>query len=105
MDSPSSSEALRRELAAGRDKLARLEKRDAELEAALADLEHEARRCSDALERAGWRSREAQERSELLTEGCRAIVRDREKNRALRRQLHRRLALLRERAGEGGFDD
>jgi len=105
MDSPSSSEALRRELAAGREELARLEKRDAELEAARADLEHEARRCSDALERAGWRSREAQERSELLAEGCRAIVRDREKNRALRRQLGRRLALLGKRAREVGVDD
>lgn len=100
MDPTAPSEELGRELASGQAELARLEKRDAELEAALADLEHDARRCSDALERSGWRSGETEARSAMLAEAVRSIKRDREENRRLRRQLGRRLALLRERAAE-----
>ena len=105
MDPTASSEELGRELASGQAELARLEKRDAELEAALAQVEHDARRCSDALERAGWRSGEAEARSAMLAEAATSIKRDREENRKLRRQLGRRLALLRERAAESNPDD
>ena len=92
-------------MASGQAELARLEKRDAELGAALDDLEHDARRCADALERAGWRSGKTEARSAMLAEAVRSIKRDREENRRLRRQLGRRLALLRERAAESNPDD
>ena len=44
------------ELESIQSELDRLERRDAELRAALDDVEHDALRCNDALERSGWRS-------------------------------------------------
>jgi len=67
--------------------LDRLEERDAELRSALEDIEHESRRCNDALERAGWRSSEAEARGSLLAESREAIVADREELQELRRRL------------------
>lgn len=69
--------------------LDRLEERDAELRSALEDVEHESRRCNDALERAGWRSSEAEARGSLLAESREAIVADREELQELRRRLIR----------------
>jgi predicted nucleic acid-binding Zn-ribbon protein len=69
--------------------LDRLEERDAELRSALEDIEHESRRCNDALERAGWRSSEAETRGSLLAESREAIVADREELQELRRRLIR----------------
>jgi predicted nucleic acid-binding Zn-ribbon protein len=86
MNLPTSSDDLR-DLAAIQAELDRLEKQDAELQSALDDVEHDTRRCNDALERAGWRSGEAEARSAWLAESRRAIVDDREKNRVLRAQL------------------
>ncbi len=104
MNLPTSSDDLR-DLAAIQAELDRLEKRDAELQSALDDVEHDTRRCNDALERAGWRSGEAEARSAWLSESRRAIVDDREKNRALRAQLSERLALVRMRLNENEHDD
>ena len=95
MNFPASSDELSRVLAAVQAELDGLEKRDAELRSALADVEHDSRRCNDALERAGWRSGETESRSAVLAESRRAIVDDRERNRALHGQLSERLALLR----------
>ncbi|GMQ75453.1 MAG: hypothetical protein BMS9Abin01_0703 [Gammaproteobacteria bacterium] len=89
MNLPTSSDDLPG-LAAIQAELDRLEKRDAELQSALDDVEHDTRRCNDALERAGWRSGEAEARSAWLAESRRAIVDDREKNRVLRAQLTER---------------
>ncbi|MCK5364674.1 MAG: hypothetical protein KAR22_16980 [Gammaproteobacteria bacterium] len=80
--------------------LDRIEKRDAELRSALEDVEHDSRRCNDALERAGWRSGKAESRSAMLAESRRAIVDDRERIRALHVQLTERLTLLRKRLNE-----
>lgn len=85
---------LSRNLAAVQAELDRIEKRDAELRSALAEVEHDGRRCNDALERAGWRSGKAEARGAMLAENRRAIVHDRDRNRALHRQLSERLALL-----------
>ena len=85
-----------------RAELARLEQRAAELDAALDDVEHDTRRCNDALERAGWRSSKAEARARLLAESRQAIIADRERIGALRRQLCERLADAEERPqGEG----
>ena len=92
-------------LAAIQAELDRLQKRDVELQSALDDVEHDTRRCNDALERAGWRSGEAEARSAMLAESRRAIVDDREKNRALRAQLTERLALVRNRLNDNEHDD
>lgn len=89
------------DLAAIQAELDRLEKRDAELGAALEDIEHESRRCNDARERAGWRSGEAEARGGLLAESRAAIVADRE---ALR-DLQRKLILTRERLQGEGRDE
>jgi predicted nucleic acid-binding Zn-ribbon protein len=104
MNLPTSSDDLRG-LAAIQVELDRLEKRDAELQSALDDVEHDTRRCNDALERAGWRSGEAEARSAMLGESRRAIVDDREKNRALRAQLTERLALVRIHLNQNEHDD
>jgi septal ring factor EnvC (AmiA/AmiB activator) len=85
---------LSRDLAAVQAELDRIEQRDAELRSALADVEHDGRRCNDALERAGWRSGKAEARGAMLAENRRAIVDDRERNRALHAQVSERLALL-----------
>jgi chromosome segregation ATPase len=104
MTFPTSSDDLRG-LAAIRAELDRLEKQDAELQSALDDVEHDTRRCNDALERAGWRSGEAEARTAMLAESREAIVDDREKNRVRRAQLTGRLALVRIRLNDDEHDD
>ena len=105
MSLPTPSDDLSRDLAAIQAELDRLEKRDAELQSALDDVEHDTRRCNDALERAGWRSGEAESRSAILTESRRAIVDDQERNRVLRAQLTERLALIRKHLNENAHND
>ncbi len=100
MNPPMPTDELSRSLAVVQAELDRIEKRDAELRIALADVEHEGRRCNDALERAGWRSGKAEARGAMLAESRRAIIDDRERNRALHVQLHERLALLQKRLNE-----
>ena len=100
MNLPTSSDELSRNLAAVRAELDRIEKQDAELCSALDDVEHESRRCNDALERAGWRSGKAESRGAMLAESRRAIIDDRERIRALHVQLTERLTLLRKRLNE-----
>ena len=104
MTLPTSSDDLRG-LAKIQAELDRLEKQDAELQSALDDVDHETRRCNDALERAGWRSGEAEVRTAMLAESRKAIVDDREKNRARRAQLTERLALGRTRLNGDEHDD
>jgi len=105
MNFPTSSDELSRNLVAIQAELDELEKRDAELRSALDDVEHDNRRCNDALERAGWRSGKAEARSALLAESRRSIVDDQERNRALHAQLTERLALVRKRLNENTHDD
>ncbi len=105
MDHPTSSDDLTRNLLAIQAELDRLEKRDAELRSALDDVEHDTRRCIDALERAGWRSGEAEARSAMLAENRAAIVDDRQKNRASHAHLSERLSLVRKRLNENAHDD
>ena len=105
MNHPTSSGDLPRDLAAIQAELDRLEKRGAELRSALDDVEHDSRRCIDALERAGWRSGGAEARSAMLAESRGAIVDDWKKNRALRAQLTERLALVRKHLNENKHDD
>lgn len=94
-----------RDLETIRAELERVEARDAELQSALDGVEHDARRCNDALERAGWRSAEAETRSRLLAESRDAIVADRERLRTERQRLEERLARTRERLqGKKGDD-
>ena len=100
MKPPMPSHELSRSLAAVQAELDRVEKRDAELRMALADVEHDGRRCNDALERAGWRSGKVEVRGAMLAESRRAIVDDRERNRAMRAQLIERLTLLQKRLNE-----
>lgn len=95
---PSSRQAVRAELE-------QLDRRDAELAAALAEIEHEARRCNDALERTGWRSGESEARAGLLEESRRAIMADRESIATRRRALEKRLAGSGERPGDKDGDD
>ncbi len=104
MNLPTSSDELSRNLAAVQAELDRIEKRDAELRSALEDVEHDSRRCNDALERAGWRSGKAESRSAMLAESRRAIVDDRERIRALHVQLTERLTLLRKRLNETAYN-
>lgn len=104
MDLPDSPDQLERELAATEDELARLDRRDAQLESALRDVKHDMRRCGDALERSGWRSVDAEARNALLVESRGAIVDDREKIRARRAQLTERLAMIRRHLDEGDRD-
>ncbi len=105
MNLPTLSGDLSRDPAAIQAELDRLEKRDAELQAALDDVEHDTRRCNDALERAGWRSGEAESRSAILAESRGAIVDDREKNRVSHARLTQRLSLVRKRLNEDAHDD
>jgi septal ring factor EnvC (AmiA/AmiB activator) len=96
---------LSHDLADIRAKLDRVEKRDAELRSALADVEHDGRRCNDALERAGWRSGKAEARGAILAESRRSIADDRERNRVLHAQLTERLALIRKHLNENVHND
>ncbi len=96
---------LSRDPAAIQAELDRLEKRDAELQAAFDDAEHDTRRCNDALERAGWRSGEAESRSAILLESLRAIVDDRERNRVLHGRLKKRLDVIRKHLYENEHND
>ena len=105
MNLPTSSDDQSWDPAAIRTELDRLEKRDAELQSALDDVEHDSRRCNDALERAGWRSGETESRSAILAESRRAIVDDQERNQALHAQLTERLALIRKRLNENAHND
>ena len=104
MTFPTSSDDLRG-LAKIQAELGRLEKQDAELQSALDDVDHETRRCNDALERAGWGAGEPEIRAAILAESRKAIVDDREKNRARRAQLTERLALVRIRLNDDEHDD
>jgi hypothetical protein len=105
MNVPPSSDDLSRDPAAIQAELDRLEKRDTELQVALDDVEHDTRRCNDALERAGWRSGEAESRSAILAESRRSIADDRERNRVLHAQLTERLALIRKHLNENVHND
>ena len=105
MNVPTPTDDLSWDLATIQAELDKLEKRDAELQSALYDVEHDARRCSDALERSGWHSVEAESRSVMLAESRRAILDDREKNRALQTRLNERLALIRKRLIENERHD
>lgn len=100
MGSPAPFDHLLRDVESILAELGRLDRRDAELESALRDVEHDSRRSNDALERAGWRSAEAETRGELLADNRKAILSDREKIRAQRKALNERLAVARERLQE-----
>lgn len=63
------------------------------------------RRCNDEMERAGWRSADAEARGSMLAESRRAIVDDRELNRARRAELVERLTSIEQRLDEGVKDD
>lgn len=104
MNLPTASGDPLQDLEAIQAELDRLEKRDAALRSALEDVEHDTRRCNDALERAGWRSGEAEARGSLLAESRKAIVADREEILELRRRLTERLALTRKRLRGEGHD-
>jgi septal ring factor EnvC (AmiA/AmiB activator) len=105
MNLPTSSAELMRDLAAVQAELAQLDRRDAQLQSALADVEHDIRRCNDKLERAGWRSVEAEALGGLLVESRVAIVDDRDKIRKRRAQLTERLTAIRKRLDEDARDD
>jgi chromosome segregation ATPase len=105
MDLPASSNELARSLAAVQRELAQLEQREGQLQSALDDVEHDLRRCNDALERAGWRSIDMQSRNSMLAESRRAIVEDLEKNRIRSGELVERLSALRRRLKEVEGDD
>lgn len=105
MELPESSDALERDLAATRDEIATLDRRDAELSSALDEVEHDLRRSGDALERSGWRSVGAQTRNTLLEESRGAIVDDRERIRARRAELTERLAAIIRRLDQDDDDD
>lgn len=105
MDLPKSADELERDLAATRDELAELDRRDAQLESAMDEIEHDMRRSHDALVRSGFRSNEAQSRSDLLEKSREAIVDDRDRIHARRVQLTERLATIAKRLDEGGLDD
>ena len=104
MDVPESSGELARDLEATRAELAQLERRDAQLQSALDDVEHDLRRCNDALERSGWQSSEAESRNDLLLESRKAIVDDRDEVRARRSLLSERLTTILEHLEKGGHD-
>ena len=101
MDLPESSEELVQELAKTEAELAELDRREVQLQSALDDVEHDLRRCNDALERSGWRSVEAQARNTLLTQSRTAIVGDRDRIRDRRARLSEHLTLIRQRLNEG----
>lgn len=94
-----------RSLSAIEDEITRLDRREAQLQSALDDVEHDIRRCNDEMERAGWRSLEAEARGSMLAESRRAIVDDRETNRVRRTELTERLASIKQRLNEGVEDE
>ena len=100
MKLPTSQDELARSLCAIEEELTRLERREAQLQSALDDVEHDMRRCSDEMERAGWRSADAEARGSLLEESRRAIVDDRELNRRRCAELNECLAEIKQRLGE-----
>ena len=105
MSLPTEIGSLLRDRSRIRSELERLERRDAELRAALDDIDHDARRCRDALERTGWRSAQTEARGSLLEENRKAIVADLARNREERDALASRLDAVRERLQEQGRDD
>lgn len=105
MDPPRTQLELRRQQSAIETELTGLARRDAELRSALIDLEHDLRRCNDALERLGWSSRSDEARRDLLLESRAAISRDREKTADRFSELERRLARIRQRLVEDTRDD
>jgi septal ring factor EnvC (AmiA/AmiB activator) len=80
----------------------RLDDVNAQLQSALDDLEHDMRRCTDALERAGWQSGELEGRMSTLRGNRRIIMDEQERNRGTHARLGQRLATLREQAGGSG---
>lgn len=105
MSQPTATGELARDLEAARSELETVERRDAELRAALDDVDHDRRRCADALERSGWRSAPAEARGSILAENRRVIVADLERNEAARRELAARIAAIRERLKEHGHHE
>ena len=105
MDFPPTSSGLRRERAEIESELATLERRELELRSAMYDVEHDMRRCNDALERLGWSSREDESRRDLLLERRASIVRDRETVRERSSELEARLTSIRQRLEEDICDD
>lgn len=102
---PTSPDESSRSLAAIEDELARLDRREAQLQAALDDVEHDMRRCNDEMERAGWRSAEAEARGSMLAESRRAIVDDRESTRVRRAELTECLVSIAQGLDEAVKDD
>lgn len=100
MNPSASSNRLRREMDAIEVELAELDRRDAQLRSALGDLEHDLRRCTDALERAGWHSGEGEARHGMLSENRKAIDSDRALIRTKRAQLRERLQSIQKRMTE-----
>jgi chromosome segregation ATPase len=105
MELPPTSIGLHEERAAIETELATLERREIELRSALHDVEHDMRRCNDALERLGWSSAEDETRRDLLLESRASIVRDRETIRDRCAELERRLMKIRQRFDEDTCDD
>ena len=105
MDLSPTSAGLRHERAAIEAELATLGRQEIELRSALNDVEHDMRRCNDALERLGWSSREEETRRDLLLESRASIVRDRETIRDRRTGLEERLANILRRLNEETCDD
>ncbi len=96
---PTGNEELSRELTGIQAEIQRLDDYEAQLRAALAEIEHHARRCNDALERAGWRCGEAEAQDSSLADNHRLTTRDLRKIRAQRARLADRLIPLRRRLG------
>ena len=93
-DPPPDGQAIQAELD-------RLDRREAEIQSALDDVDHDMRRCNDDLERAGWRSGHLEARRRLLMESRQAIVADLERLASRRLAIGERLIRLREvRQGE-----
>jgi len=82
--------------------LKRVKRLGEQLEYALDDVDHDVRRCSDALERLGGRSAELEQRMAVLQDNRRAILADQNENRAACRELTRRLASVERRLGKLG---
>lgn len=105
MSSSPTSPALQRERAVIEAELETLGRRDAELRSALDDVEHDMRRCNDALERIGWSSREEEARRDLLRDNRAVIAREREMIGERRAQLVKRLSAIEQRLDEEIRDD
>lgn len=105
MTFPTSPDEDSRSLCAIEDELARLDRREAQLQAALDDVEHDMRRCNDEMERAGWRSAEAEARGSMLVESRKAIVDDQALNRVRRAELLERWSAIEKGLDEGAKND